>query len=122
MFLRSTFVAALVACLAYIHLGDATEATPKVQIYSRNVGELGKPNTLICHVSGFHPPNIKLQLLKNDVEIEGAQQSDLAFHQGWHFHLTKSVAFTPKEGEHYSCKVEHSTLKGAKSFTWTPDM
>ncbi|KAK6467837.1 beta-2-microglobulin, partial [Huso huso] len=94
-------------------------AMPKVQIYSRNVGELGKPNTLICHVSGFHPPNIKLQLLKNDVEIEGAQQSDLAFHQGWHFHLTKSVAFTPKEGEHYSCKVEHSTLRGAKSFTWS---
>ncbi|XP_041092713.1 beta-2-microglobulin-like [Polyodon spathula] len=116
------FVLGVALICAIYCSAEATDATPKVQIYSRNVGELGKPNTLICHVSGFHPPNIKLELQKNGQDIEEAQQSDLAFHQGWHFHLTKFVPFTPQSGEHYSCKVEHSTLKEPKSFSWTPDM
>lgn len=76
----------------------------------------GKGNTLICHVSDFHPPDIEISLLRNDVEIPGAQQTDLAFEQGWKFHLTKSVSFTPNEGESYSCKVRH--MKDTKKIDW----
>uniref|UniRef100_A0A8C8LP65 Immunoglobulin C1-set domain-containing protein n=1 Tax=Oncorhynchus tshawytscha TaxID=74940 RepID=A0A8C8LP65_ONCTS len=39
---------------------EAKESHPKVQVYSRNPGEHGKDNTLICHVSGFHPPDISI--------------------------------------------------------------
>uniref|UniRef100_A0A8C7IJN0 Beta-2-microglobulin n=1 Tax=Oncorhynchus kisutch TaxID=8019 RepID=A0A8C7IJN0_ONCKI len=48
---------------------EAKESHPKVQVYSRNPGNFGDKNTLICHVSGFHPPDISIQLLKNGVEI-----------------------------------------------------
>ncbi|XP_007548001.1 beta-2-microglobulin-like [Poecilia latipinna] len=85
----------------------AKEVSPKVQIYSRNPGLYGKPNVLICHVSGFHPPEIRIDLLKNGQEIADAKQTDLAFEENWHYHLTKHASFTPKEGEHYACRVTH---------------
>ena len=87
-----------------------------MQIYSRNPGKLDETNTLICHVSGFHPPDISITLLKNGVEIQGAKQTDLAFESGWQFHLTKSVAFTPKAGEEYTCNVRH--LAATRKYTW----
>lgn len=92
-------------------------APPKVQVYSRNPGEYGKKNTLICYVSGFHPPDITIKLLKNGEEIPGSQQTDLAFEQGWQFHLTKYVEFTPQVGEKYTCSVRHMT-DPEKPFTW----
>uniref|UniRef100_A0A8C1JYQ5 Beta-2-microglobulin n=1 Tax=Cyprinus carpio TaxID=7962 RepID=A0A8C1JYQ5_CYPCA len=94
----------------------AKQSAPKVQVYSRNPGEYGKKNVLICYVSGFHPPDITIELLKNKVEIPGSQQTDLAFEQGWQFHLTKFVDFTPQPGEEYSCRVRHMT--DTKSYTW----
>ncbi|XP_062373781.1 beta-2-microglobulin-like [Sardina pilchardus] len=98
------------------------QSPPKVQVYSRNPGKLddANQNTLICHVSGFHPPDITIILEKNGVEIPGAQQTDLAFESGWQFHLTKYVPFQPKKGETYTCKVRHMTT--TKTYTWEPDM
>uniref|UniRef100_A0AAY5KHZ6 Beta-2-microglobulin n=1 Tax=Esox lucius TaxID=8010 RepID=A0AAY5KHZ6_ESOLU len=95
------------------------EAPPKVRVYSRNHGEYGKHNVLICHVSVFHPPDISIQLLRNGVEIPRANQTDLAFEQGWQFHLTKSVFFKPEAEEEYACRVRH--LKNLKTYTWGED-
>nr|XP_046195984.1 beta-2-microglobulin-like [Oncorhynchus gorbuscha] len=99
---------------------SSTCSSPMVKVYSRNPGEYGKDNTLICHVSGFHPPDISIQLLKNGVEIPDAKQTDLAFQQGWQFHLTKSVGFTPASGEEYTCRVRH--LKNLNTYIWESDM
>ncbi|PWS23261.1 hypothetical protein DKP78_14010 [Enterococcus faecium] len=96
------------------------QSPPKVQVYSRNPGKLGEANTLICHVSGFHPPDITITLLKDGNEIKGANQTDLAFETGWQFHLTKFVSFHPQKGEDYSCKVRH--MADTKTYTWEPDM
>lgn len=91
-------------------------APPKVQVYSSKPGEFGKENTLICHVNDFHPPDINIQLLKDGVEIPNAAQTDLAFETGWHFHLTRSVAFTPQKEQKYSCRVTHGTT--TKDYAW----
>ncbi|XP_048123695.1 beta-2-microglobulin-like [Alosa alosa] len=93
---------------------------PKVQVYSRNPGKLGEKNTLICHVSDFHPPDITITLLRNGVEIPDANQTDLAFESGWQFHLTKHVPFHPQKEEEYVCRVRHMT--NVKNYTWEPDM
>ncbi|XP_056319010.1 beta-2-microglobulin, like [Danio aesculapii] len=111
------------AVVAFVFLNAsclAKETPPKVQVYSRYPGEYGKDNVLICYVSGFHPPDITIELLKNGQEIPGATQTDLAFEQGWFFHLTKYVNFKPQSGEVYTCKVRH--LKETKVYTWEPDM
>ncbi|XP_023668401.2 beta-2-microglobulin-like [Paramormyrops kingsleyae] len=113
------YLVAVVLALALCSV-NAKESPPKVQVYSRNPGEYGKGNTLICHVSGFHPPDITIELLKDNVEIPSAKQTDLAFEQGWQFHLTKTVEFTPVKGENYVCRVRH--LSTTKTYTWDPDM
>ncbi|XP_048862923.1 beta-2-microglobulin-like [Brienomyrus brachyistius] len=113
------YLVAVVLALALCSV-NAKVSPPKVQVYSRNPGEYGKGNTLICHVSGFHPPDIAIELLKDNKEIPNAKQTDLAFEQGWQFHLTKTVEFTPVKGENYVCRVRH--LSDTKTFTWEPDM
>ncbi|XP_036433459.1 beta-2-microglobulin-like [Colossoma macropomum] len=113
----------LLVVVVFVVLGSSSLAKlsePKVQVYSYSPGEFGKENVLICHVSGFHPPDINIELLKNEVEIPGAKQTDLAFEQGWKFHLTKSVSFTPQNKEEYSCKVRH--MNNVKKFVWEADM
>ncbi|XP_056585474.1 beta-2-microglobulin, like [Triplophysa dalaica] len=98
----------------------AKQSEPKVQVYSRNVGLFGQKNVLICHASGFHPPDIVIDLLKNGNVIPESTQTDLAFEQGWDFHLTKHVEFLPQSGEDYACRVRHMTT--TKTYTWEPDM
>lgn len=91
-------------------------ASPKVEVYSKLPGEYGKVNTLICHVTDFHPPEIKIELLRNRQAIPGAMQTDLAFEASWHYHLTKHVPFTPQPGDTFSCNVTHVGI--SKIYTW----
>ncbi|XP_076861148.1 beta-2-microglobulin-like [Brachyhypopomus gauderio] len=98
----------------------AKQSEPKVQVYSYSPGEFEKDNVLICHVSDFHPPDITIELLKDGIQIPDAKQTDLAFEQGWKFHLTKSVAFKPRKGDEYTCRVKH--MNKIKLFSWEPDM
>ncbi|KAG7236827.1 hypothetical protein INR49_000204 [Caranx melampygus] len=95
-------------CSSSSVLRSGLQSPPKVQVYSRNPGEFGKENTLICHVTNFHPPDISIQLMKDGQEIPNAMQTDLAFKQDWHFHLTKSSQ---------TCKAQqrHSLCAGAAS-------
>ncbi|KAJ8346320.1 hypothetical protein AAFF_G00215050 [Aldrovandia affinis] len=113
------FMAVAVLCVAMCSV-SSKESPPKVQVYSRKPGEFGTPNTLICHVSAFHPPDISIALLKNGVEIPYAQQTDLAFEQTWQFHLTRSVSFTPDAKDQYSCQVKH--LTNTSTHSWETDM
>ncbi|MEQ2166168.1 Beta-2-microglobulin [Goodea atripinnis] len=110
-------LAALAAVCFSVH---SKKTPPKVQVYSRDPGEFGKENTLICHVSNFHPPDITIDLLCDDAELPKAKQTDLAFKQDWHFHLTKSASFTPASGKKCICRVNHGGL--SKDYAWEPNM
>lgn len=94
---------------------------PLVKVYSRNPGEFGKENTLICHVSNFHPPAITIQLMKDGVELPDAVQTDLAFKNNWHFHLTRNVPFTPQDGSKFTCRVTHNGGKPL-DYAWESNM
>ncbi|CAN9508034.1 unnamed protein product [Ophioblennius macclurei] len=111
---------ALLFCLSYSAASKVSTASPKVQVYSRAPREYGKNNTLICHVSGFHPPEITIELLKNEQIMPNTQQTDLAFEESWQYHLTTHVPFVPNKVDKYSCKVTH--LKASKIYIWEPDM
>ncbi|XP_043963533.1 beta-2-microglobulin [Gambusia affinis] len=110
-------LAALVAVFCAV---SCKVSSPKVLIYSRNPGEFGKPNSLICHVSNFHPPDITIDLLCDDTPLPNPVQTDLAFKQDWHFHLTKSAPFTPESGKQCVCKVTHAGT--TKKYNWEPNM
>ncbi|XP_017287791.1 beta-2-microglobulin-like [Kryptolebias marmoratus] len=102
------------------HFVSSKTASPAVQVYSRNQGVYDKENVFICHVTGFYPPEITIVLLRNGEEIPGSKQTDLAFDDHWHYHLTKHVPFTPKAGEKYSCRVTHN--KKTVSYMWEADV
>ncbi|XP_037619061.1 beta-2-microglobulin-like [Sebastes umbrosus] len=99
---------------------SAKDSSAKVQVYSREPGTIGKANTFICHVSGFHPPEITIQLLRNGREMSGSEQTDLAFEENWHYHLTRHVAFTPNKEDRFACNVTH--LGKSNIHSWEPDM
>ncbi|XP_068573237.1 beta-2-microglobulin-like [Cebidichthys violaceus] len=115
-----TYVCAILVGLLCLLPSIAKPSLPKVQVYSRLPGEVGKVNTLICHVTGFHPPEISIEILKNSQAMTGANQTDLAFEEDWHYHLTKHVSFTPEKGEAFACKVTHMGIP--KIYTWELDM
>ncbi|XP_035479933.2 beta-2-microglobulin [Scophthalmus maximus] len=113
-------VLCLAALAVFVCSVESKYSPPKVQLYSRDPGENGKDNTLICHVSDFHPPDITIQLMKDGVELPNAKLTDLSFKQNWQFHLTKSVPFLPNDGQMYSCKVTHGS--NVKDYAWESNM
>ncbi|KAK7878899.1 hypothetical protein WMY93_030833 [Mugilogobius chulae] len=113
-----------VCCAVLVALVCAVEAKearnpPKVQLYSRDPGQFGKQNTLICHVSEFHPPDITIELLKDGTPLD-SEQTDLAFKKNWHFHLTRSAIFTPEDGAKFTCRVTHGPK--VTTYNWDPNM
>ncbi|KAM6896791.1 beta-2-microglobulin-like [Lycodopsis pacificus] len=115
----NTFVCAVLVGLLCLPPSQAKPSPPKVQVYSRLPGEFEMKNTLICHVTGFHPPEINIELLRNSQAMAGAHQTDLAFEKDWHYHLTKHVTFTPQKGQAFACNVTHMGI--SKSYTWEAD-
>lgn len=96
---------------------SCSSGKPRIQVYSRHPPENGKPNFLNCFVSGFHPPEIDIDLLKNDEKMP-VERSDLSFSKDWSFYLLVHANFTPSAGAEYSCVVNHVTLSTPMRVKW----
>ncbi|KAK1339011.1 hypothetical protein QTO34_019680 [Cnephaeus nilssonii] len=96
---------------------EAEQRKPRIQVYSRHPPENGKPNFLNCYVSGFHPPEIEIDLMKNDEKMP-VERSDLSFSKDWSFYLLVHANFTPNAGAEYSCVVKHVTLPEPMKVKW----
>ncbi|XP_053933829.1 beta-2-microglobulin [Cuculus canorus] len=94
---------------------------PKVEVYSRQHVAAGEENILNCFVSGFHPPQIDIALLKNGEPMSGVQYADMSFNDKWYFQRLVYVPFSPKDGELYVCRVTHAGFSEPRSFQWDPD-
>ncbi|KFP81011.1 Beta-2-microglobulin, partial [Apaloderma vittatum] len=91
---------------------------PKVEVYSRRHAGEGEENTLNCFVSGFHPPKINIELLRNGEPMSGVTYADMSFDKKWNFERLVYAPFSPRRGEEYVCRVTHSTLKEPQSYRW----
>ncbi|XP_010004228.1 PREDICTED: beta-2-microglobulin [Chaetura pelagica] len=94
---------------------------PKVQLYTRTDAVLGQENVLNCFVSGFHPPQIEVSLLRNGEPLSGVKYADMSFNDKWHFERLVYVPFTPRKGDLYTCKVAHSTFREPQIFRLEAD-
>ncbi|NXF86626.1 B2MG protein, partial [Eubucco bourcierii] len=103
--------------LALVGLGNADEA-PKVEVYSRKDVANGEGNVLHCFVSGFHPPQITITLLKNGKPMSDVKYTDMSFNDKWHFQQLVYAPFTPQRGDIFSCRVVHSTLPEGQTYRW----
>ncbi|XP_005754617.1 rano class II histocompatibility antigen, B alpha chain-like [Pundamilia nyererei] len=73
--------------------------------------ELGVQNTLICHVTGFYPAPVNITWTKNEQKVtEGANTSVPFPNKDGSFKQTSRLDFIPKQGDVYSCTVEHVAL------------
>ncbi|XP_053360521.1 beta-2-microglobulin-like [Clarias gariepinus] len=98
----------------------AKESPPKIKVYSQNPVEFGKGIILVCHVLGFYPEDIHVNLLENGEEISGAVQSDLGINSDGMFHLSKNASITPESDDNYACHVKH--MQNEKTVIWEPDV
>ncbi|NXC31572.1 B2MG protein, partial [Campylorhamphus procurvoides] len=104
--------------LALLGPGHATDHAPKVEVYSRTHAVEGEQNVLHCFVTGFHPPKITIELLKNDQPMDDVKYGDLSFNEKWLFQRLVYAPFTPTRGDIFACRVTHSTMPEPQTFRW----
>ncbi|NXR24598.1 B2MG protein, partial [Cinclus mexicanus] len=114
---RGALALGVLALLALLGQEAAGEA-PKVDVYARSRAKEGEENTLHCFVTGFHPPKIDIELLKNGKPIPDVKYGDLSFNEKWQFQRLVYVPFTPTRGDTFSCRVAHSTMPEPLTYRW----
>ncbi|NXK65362.1 B2MG protein, partial [Sylvietta virens] len=97
---------------------EAAGEAPKVEVYSRSRPEEGKNNILQCFVTGFYPPEIDIQLLKNGEPMPGVEYGDLSFNEKWRFQRLVHAPFIPTRDDVFVCKVVHSTMPEPGVYRW----
>ncbi|XP_033496352.1 H-2 class II histocompatibility antigen, A-U alpha chain-like [Epinephelus lanceolatus] len=117
------------SCSALVAIAKAEERNPPEQtdppesiVYSSEEVELEVENTLICFVNHFYPPEIKVTWTRNGLPVlEGASLSRYYLNNDQTFHQFSTLTFTPREGDIYSCTVEHMALDRPQTRIWEPD-
>uniref|UniRef100_A0A3Q0R4T3 Ig-like domain-containing protein n=1 Tax=Amphilophus citrinellus TaxID=61819 RepID=A0A3Q0R4T3_AMPCI len=81
--------------------------------------KIREANTLICFVSHFFPPSIKIKWTKNNikVEVEDPFIKCLSNSDGTSY-VFSDLNFVPEDGDIYSCTVEHEALKEPLTRFW----
>uniref|UniRef100_A0A8C2HMI0 Ig-like domain-containing protein n=1 Tax=Cyprinus carpio TaxID=7962 RepID=A0A8C2HMI0_CYPCA len=75
-------------------------------------------NTLICLVSGFFPPPVRVLWIKNNVKVkdQSTLRRDYPNKDGT-LNVFSRLSFIPEEGDIYSCSVEHKALQQPQTRT-----
>uniref|UniRef100_A0A8C1KYA5 Ig-like domain-containing protein n=1 Tax=Cyprinus carpio TaxID=7962 RepID=A0A8C1KYA5_CYPCA len=79
---------------------------PWSSIYPKSDPQLNVKNTLICHVTRFFPPPVRVLWTKNNVTLS----RDYPNKDGT-LNLFSQLSFIPEEGDIYSCFVKHKALQ-----------
>uniref|UniRef100_A0A8C1NE38 Ig-like domain-containing protein n=1 Tax=Cyprinus carpio TaxID=7962 RepID=A0A8C1NE38_CYPCA len=92
---------------------------PWTSVYPRNDVKLNVKNTLVCLVSGFFPPPVRVSWTKNNVNV--TDESTLSRYypnKDKNFNVFSRLSFIPEEGDIYSCSVDHKSLQQPQTRTW----
>ncbi|XP_075434384.1 class I histocompatibility antigen, F10 alpha chain-like [Ascaphus truei] len=91
---------------------------PEVRVTSR---QSDSTTTLHCKVYGFYPRAVDVKWVKNgkdDVISHEAKQ--ILPHPDGTYQIRVTVEVAPKEGDSYSCHVDHSSLEEPLLVLWDP--
>lgn len=92
---------------------------PESVLYPAEEVEFGLENSLICFVNNFYPPEVRVRWTRNGVQVsEGVSLSRYFPNKDQTFHQFSTLTFTPREGDIYSCTVEHSALDMPQTTIW----
>nr|AAD39865.1 MHC class II antigen [Ictalurus punctatus]AAD39866.1 MHC class II antigen [Ictalurus punctatus] len=96
---------------------------PQNSIYPRVDVNLGSKNTLICHSTRFFPPTIRITWTKNGVDVtDESSLSQYYPNEDNTYNQFSHLPFTPKEGDVYTCTVQHEALQTPDTRTWEVDV
>ncbi|KAL1269616.1 hypothetical protein QQF64_031905 [Cirrhinus molitorella] len=93
--------------------------SPWTSVYPRNEVKLNVRNTLICLVSAFFPPPVRVSWTKNNVNV--TDESTLSRYypnKDRTLNVFSRLSFIPEKGDIYSCSVEHKALQQPQTRTW----
>ncbi|XP_066451504.1 class I histocompatibility antigen, F10 alpha chain-like [Eleutherodactylus coqui] len=83
-----------------------------------------KDGTLMlhCQVYGFHPRHVDVKWMKNQVDdVPEDQTTHVLPNPDGTYQIRVSAEVIPKEGDSYSCYVDHSSLQKPLSTPWEPE-
>ncbi|CAJ0951297.1 unnamed protein product [Ranitomeya imitator] len=102
---------------------ETSEVTPTIQIFTENPVVLNEPNQLICLVKRIFPPVIKMSWMKNNQPVTvGVSETDFYFASDLSYYKFLYLATIPKEGDMYTCSVEHAGLpKNPTNKLWSKE-
>ncbi|XP_040261356.1 H-2 class I histocompatibility antigen, Q9 alpha chain-like isoform X2 [Bufo bufo] len=90
---------------------------PQVKVSGQKKGDT---MMLHCHVYGFHPRAVHVKWMKNGDDVPDYETTHTLPNPDGTYQIRVSAEVIPKEGESYSCYVDHSSLGEPLNVVWEP--
>uniref|UniRef100_A0A3Q3X1D3 Ig-like domain-containing protein n=1 Tax=Mola mola TaxID=94237 RepID=A0A3Q3X1D3_MOLML len=88
-------------------------------IYPKDEVEDQQQNTLICYVTGFYPAPVNVSWTKNEQKVTVGPTINTPYpNKDGSFTQVSRLDFIPRQGDIYSCTVEHPTLTEPLTQLW----
>ncbi|XP_053329325.1 major histocompatibility complex class I-related gene protein-like [Spea bombifrons] len=105
----------------YFELGKYVldrKVPPQVKVTEKASGGVTK---LLCHVYGFYPRDVDVKWMRNGTdEVYSDEAKQILPNTDGTYQIRASVEVTPREGDSYSCYVDHSSLEKELIVPWEP--
>ncbi|XP_073498030.1 class I histocompatibility antigen, F10 alpha chain-like isoform X2 [Phyllobates terribilis] len=110
------------ALMEYVEYGREDlerRVRPQVKVSGQEKGDTMK---LHCQVYGFHPRAVDVKWMKNGGDkVYSYETTPVLPNPDGTYQIRVSAKVTPKEGDSYSCYVDHITLEEALLVQWEPE-
>ncbi|XP_069841627.1 class I histocompatibility antigen, F10 alpha chain-like isoform X2 [Dendropsophus ebraccatus] len=91
---------------------------PHVKVIGRESGEITK---LHCLVYGFHPRAVDVKWMKNGIDdVPTDESTPVLPNPDGTYQIRVTAEVIPKDGDSYSCYVDHSSLEEPLHVRWEP--
>ncbi|XP_053329213.1 class I histocompatibility antigen, F10 alpha chain-like isoform X2 [Spea bombifrons] len=75
---------------------------------------------LHCQVYGFYPRDVDVNWKRNEIDIPSDEAKQVLPNTDGTYQIRVTVEVTPKEGDSYSCHVDHGSLEEPRIVMWDP--
>ncbi|CAJ0951331.1 unnamed protein product [Ranitomeya imitator] len=90
---------------------------PRAKVTHQKSGDVTK---LHCQVYGFHPRPVDVKWMNGEDEVHSYETTNVLPNPDGTYQIRVSAGVTPKDGDSYSCYVDHSSLEEPLLVQWEP--